>query len=143
MDIMAGICLLIQSVWDIRTKKIPLWISLCFGGCSFLYSIGCHRDWLGFLFALVPGVVCFVLGYWTREAIGYGDAMLLCALGMLYSLEEILFICVAAVMLAGVAGLILLIVFQKNGKYQIPFVPFLWMGWLVLFAANGMGGVVS
>lgn len=143
MDIVTGIYLLIQSVWDIRTKKIPLWISLCFGSCSLLYSICCNRECLEFILALIPGGICFLLGYWTREAIGYGDAILLCALGMLYSLEELLSICVIAVMLAGVAGLVLLVVFRKNGKYEIPFVPFLWIGWLILFVTGVTGGIVS
>ena len=123
MKIMAGVCLLIQSIWDIRTKRIPLWISLCFGGCSFFYSICCKRTWMEFLMAFIPGAVCLVMGYCTRQAIGYGDAILLCSLGMLYSLQEILFICMTAVTLAGIVGLVLLVVFRKSGKYEIPFAP--------------------
>lgn len=143
MKIMAGICLLIQSIWDIRTKEIPLWISMCFGGCSFFYSICCHRNWMELALALIPGVICFVLGYCTKEAIGYGDAIILCALGMLYSLEEMLIICVIAVILAGVIGLIMLVVFHKNGKYEIPFVPFMFLGWMSLFFGEMAGGIVS
>ena len=83
--------------------------------------------------AFIPGAVCLVMGYCTRQAIGYGDAILLCSLGMLYSLQEILFICMTAVTLAGIVGLVLLVVFRKSGKYEIPFVPFLLAGWMVLF----------
>lgn len=140
MKIIAGIYLLIQSIWDIRTKKIPLWVTFCFGGCSLLYSACCNREGIEYLYACMPGFICFLLGYCTKEAIGYGDAGLLCALGMLYSLEDIGFICMIAVVLAGVVGLILLIVFQKNGKYELPFVPFLLIGWLVLFIGEVIGG---
>lgn len=143
MKIMAGICLLIQSIWDIRAKKISLWISLCFGGCSLVYSIYCGRNWMEFVIALVPGVICFVIGYCTKESIGYGDAILLCALGMLYTFEEVLLICMTALILAGMVGLILLVVFRKNGKYEIPFVPFLLAGWIILFIGNLSGGIGS
>lgn len=139
MKIMAGICLLIQSIWDIRTKEIPLWVSLCFGGCSFVYSVCCGRTWVEFLLALLPGLICFILGYCTRQAIGYGDAILLCSLGMLYSLHELIFICMTAVILGGITGLILLVVLKKNGRYEIPFVPFLFVGWICLFIENVSG----
>ena len=95
-----------------------------------------------YIYAFIPGLICFLLGYWTKESIGYGDAGLLCALGMLYSFENIVFICMTAVVLAGITGLILLVVFHKNGKYEIPFVPFLWMGWLFLLVGEGSGRIL-
>ena len=139
MYIMAGICLLIQGLWDVRTKEIPMWISICFGGCSFLYSICMQRSWTSILLALVPGVVCLMLGCVTRQAIGYGDGILITALGMLYSIEELLEICMVAMLFACAAGLILLIVFKKEGNYEIPFVPFLFMGWMMVYIIHWAG----
>jgi len=131
MELMAGVCLCIQGVWDIRTKEIPLWISLGFGSCSFLYSICCQREWSSFLFACLPGVVCLFLGFCTRQAIGYGDGILLCSLAMLYSLEDMMKIILIAVSFAGMTGFILLLFFQKNRKYEIAFIPFLFLGWIL------------
>lgn len=143
MDIMAGVCLLIQGVWDIRTKEIPLWVSLGLGGCSFLYSVCNQREWLCICFSLIPGMICLMLGYCTRQAVGYGDGILLCALGMLYPMEELLTICLVAIVFAGFVGLVLLVVFRKNGNYEIPFVPFLFLGWLFLYVGSLAGGVSS
>lgn len=142
MSLMAGICLLIQGVWDIRTKEIPTWVSLGLGVCSFLYSICNQRDWIGMGFALLPGVVCLLLGYVTRQAVGYGDGILLCALGMLYSVEEVINICIIASFIAGITALILLAVLKKDGSYPIPFVPFLFFGWLFQYMA-ALGGVLA
>lgn len=142
MDTMAGICLLIQGIWDIRKKEIPLWISVGLGSCSLLYSLCCQRDWLSLCLALIPGVICLLLGYCTRQAIGYGDGILLCSLGMLYSLEEVISIFAVASLFAGVVGLFLLVVFQKSRRYEVPFVPFLFAGWLVFHAADMVKGVI-
>lgn len=142
MSIMAGICLLIQGIWDIRTKEIPMWISLCFGGCSFLYSVCNQRDWMCIGLALIPGVICLLLGYVTRQAVGYGDGILLCALGMLYSVEELVHMCMIAIFAAGMVGLVLLVVFKKKGSYEIPFVPFLFIGWLFQYVVNRMGELI-
>ncbi len=143
MELMAGVCLFMQSIWDIRTKKIPLWISLGLGGCSFFYSLCCQRECLCFLLALLPGVCCLILSFCTRESIGYGDGILLCSLAMLYSLEEMTVLILIAVFLAGIIGVVLLTVFHKNGKYGLPFVPFLFLGWLLshgLTMAEGVFG---
>lgn len=142
MNIMTGICLLIQGIWDIRTKEIPMWISLCLGGCSFLYSVCNEREWMSIGLALIPGVVCLILGYVTRQAVGYGDGILICALGMFYSVEELLAICMIAIFFAGIVGLVLLVAFKKKGSYEIPFVPFLFAGWFVQYVINQVGGQI-
>ncbi len=131
MDIMAGVCLLIQGIWDVRTKEIPLWVSLCLGGCSFLYSLCSDRELISIGLAMIPGLVCLIVGYCTRQAVGYGDGILLCAMGMLYSVEELLGICMIAATFGAIAGLILLVFFKKKGSYEMPFVPFLFIGWLL------------
>ena len=142
MDVMAGIYLFVQSILDIRNKAIPLWISLGFGGISFFYSLYVQRTWSSLIYATLSGVLCLLLGYCTKEAIGYGDGILLCALAALYSLEEIMNVVVIACSIAGVVGLILLVIFHKNGKYEIPFVPFLFLGWLFSRGLVIAGGIV-
>lgn len=130
MEVMAGVCLFIQSIWDIKRKEIPLWISLGLGGCSFFYSLCCQRAWSSFLLALIPGVLCLVVAFLTKQAIGYGDGILLCALAMLYPLEELVEFVFIAVFVAGMVGLMIIIVFRKNRTYEIAFVPFLFLAWL-------------
>lgn len=131
MELMAGVCLGIQSIWDIKTKEIPLWISFGFGSFSFFYSICCRREWSCFGLALLPGVLCLFLGFCTRQAIGYGDGILLCSLAMLYSLKVLIEMIIIAIFFAGIMGVILLIFFHKSGKYEIPFIPFLFLGWFL------------
>lgn len=125
---MVFIILLIHSVTDMKYKNvikeltvlgiiggILLWIQTIIGG-SFSYEQ---------LFALCPGSFCLFFGKITKESIGYGDGMILLMLGFFYSWEVICVIFMKASMFAVVVALLLLIVFQKNRNYEIPFVPFL------------------
>ena len=136
MNTMAGVCLLIQGVWDIRKKEIPTWISVAFGVCSFLYSLCCYRDWSCFCMALIPGMLCLFLGFCTKQAVGYGDGFLLCALAMLYTLQDLLCILMIAMFCAGIIALLLLVVFKKKSTFEIPFVPFLFIGWLCFYGVS-------
>lgn len=131
MDYVTGVFLLMEGIRDFSRKRISLWSCLVFGACSLGFSIITERAILEFIWAEIPGLLCLILSFCTREAIGYGDGILMCALGMLYDIEELLFILFVGSSFSGVVGLVLLVVFQKNGKQEIPFVPFLFIGWLI------------
>ncbi|MBE5888941.1 MAG: prepilin peptidase [Lachnospiraceae bacterium] len=123
--------LAIQSVWDWRYRQIPIAITLAGGVMGLLLSMMRERSLMDLCMGLVPGLVCLGLGWITREAIGYGDGFLLCAMGMYKSLEDIVGIIVLASSLAGILGMVLIILCKKKGKDQIPFVPFLLVGSVV------------
>ena len=42
---------------------------------------------------------------------------------------------------AGIVGFILLIMFRKSGKFEIPFVPFLFLAWIIIQVIHLAGGV--
>lgn len=126
-----GIILLIQSIWDLREKEIPTIVSVIGGVMGLCLSIATGRNGIEILCACIPGVFCFLCCKVTKGAVGYGDAILLTAMGMVYSLGELGVICCVAFGLASVVALGLLVIFRKKGNYEIPFVPFLAIGWAV------------
>jgi prepilin signal peptidase PulO-like enzyme (type II secretory pathway) len=67
----------------------------------------------------------------TGQKVGYGDGLLLLALGCYLVWEDMLLMCMAAVFCGGIWGLVLMIFFHKNKDYEIPFVPFLFLGDLI------------
>lgn len=117
--------LVIQSYWDIRYKEIPIIVTIIGGIVGVICSIVQQRVPIELLCATIPGLVSLVLGKVTRQAIGYGDGFLLCAMGMYVSCEVLLSILMNACILAGVVALALLVFRRKRGKDQLPFVPFL------------------
>lgn len=136
-----GMILLVQSIWDFREKEIPTIVSLVGGVVGLGLSVMAGRTGLELLYSCVPGGICFLCSRLTKGAVGYGDAILLTAMGMVYELEELVMICCIAFGFASGVALVLLVVFHKKGNYEIPFVPFLTIGWIVELCACGGGTV--
>lgn len=127
MQFLLLITLAVQSYWDMRYREIPFVVTAGAGGLGLVLSIIDGRSWPEILCALVPGIICLGIGRITREAIGYGDGLLLCAMGLCVSCEKVLSIGMTAFLVAGVVALLLLAFCRKRGKDQIPFVPFLFV----------------
>ena len=126
--------LLLLSVRDIREKKVNI-ILILPGVVLALYQM---PD--GFLQAAVPGflfsILLFVLSFLTKEAIGMGDAyaVLLCACYLpFYSL---FFIFVAGLFMAGVVGVIFILIRKGNRKTEIPYLPFLTFSYLIYLVSH-------
>jgi len=119
------IILTIQTYWDLRYKKLPLLISLVGVVIGVPILIFSQRELMDILLALLLGVIFLLIGKITREAIGYGDGILLIVMGLFYSAKQMWSICIMAFVFAGVVALVLLLIFRKKGNYEIPFVPFL------------------
>lgn len=130
-EIAVGVLLGVQSYWDLRYKAIPDVVSLAVGIIGLcLWNQG-EKNIAELWCALLPGMVCLFIGKVSKEAIGYGDGILLCILGIYYTVTELMELCLIAISTAGICGLVLLVFFQKRGQYELPFVPFLLLGWIV------------
>ena len=117
--------LIIQSIWDCKFQQIPIGVTILGGLAGGVWSILQGRTLESMFLGLIPGMVALCVGWVTREAIGYGDGFLLCAMGMYLPIERIIGILLSACVLAGVVGLILLVVKKGGLKMELPFVPFL------------------
>ena len=126
-----ALILLIQSVWDIKSKRLPIWIT----GVGALVGIllwflrGSYE--LSQFVAMIPGILCIVFAKVSKEAIGYGDGLLLSMMGIYLEFSVMLGVCLWAFILAGFLALFLLVMKKKKGKQEIPFVPFLFIGFLL------------
>ena len=128
------IIMLIHSITDIKYKKVRFevtFVGLIIGLLFIILDI-----WKGILpyekvGGILFGIGCLILGKITNEAIGYGDGMILCMLGLFYHTEQIFIVIFWASLFAVIMALLFIIIFQKNCKYEIPFVPFLALGMLM------------
>ena len=124
-EIVLGIWLGVQGVIDWRYKEIPFWFSLLGGVVGVCFCVIEERRYTDVILACIPGVLVLIIAKLTKEIIGYGDGIVLLAMGFYLSLEALISVWMLAFMIAGMAALILLIVFRKNGNYRIAFLPFL------------------
>lgn len=121
------------NTWlDIRKRQVSVLVvllSLCIGICEQICET--RIDIAAIICRSIPGLLCFVAAYITKEEIGYGDAWIILALGMEMQWNEFWITCVFAFGLAGLAAITLLFLFRKGRKYEMPFVPYLWMGYII------------
>ena len=126
-----GILLGIQSLWDIRYREIPNKVSILGILIGILFCVSTKRSIVEIGIAFIPAGLCYICSRLSKEAIGLGDVIILFVMSFYYSIEKLISICMLAFGIAGVIALLLFVVFHKKGNYQIPFVPFLWIGWMI------------
>lgn len=139
-----------NSLLDIKKREISVWgIAMCVC-CGLLYRVLSQIRLLDtdavwnsirqifftegrdLVMALLPGIVCLLVAWATREAIGYGDGLLLLGCGCILREDVMLLVCMTAWLLACAGGLMLWIVFHKDKSYPIPFAPFLLCSYILV-----------
>lgn len=123
--------LAINSILDLRRKRISLLVTIFYGLLGVGYQIATDKIGGWMVVSLLPGLLALFLAKLTKEKIGYGDGFILLALGCYLNIEEMVLVSMVAVCFAGILALILLVFFHKNRDYAIPFVPFLLCGYVL------------
>lgn len=119
------------SVYDIKTKRIPVMAALIFGIIVLAYGISKKAEILELAAGTVPGLTLLLLAYVTKESIGFGDGLVLCMIGLFCGLEETLVVFSVALMSAAFLAMILLVMRRVKRKTELPFLPCLCLGYLV------------
>lgn len=139
--LVVGAWLGILSYWDFKYKQIPLWYSLIGALVGAVFLLFERTDGMGFILSLLPGVIALVMAWITREAIGYGDGVVMLVLGLYLTFSQIVFLVMAAILFAGTVALLLLVIRKKSGKYRMAFVPFLAVAYgFLLWMEGGLLG---
>lgn len=130
------VLLAIGSIYDWKYLGLPVWLLLAgiMGGIlGALYSLfGEDASVISVGMAFLPGVIALILSYITREQIGYGDGLLLFAMGGCLGLRQVVMI-VGIALGASFVVSVALVLLRKAGRNQkLPFVPFLLVGGLMV-----------
>lgn len=127
-----GMMLLVCGLQDIKMKKFYSWIALLggilIGIClPFSSSITITDRLLGSLVGL--GVI--VISLITRGKIGMGDGVVLCITGINLGFWNNLELFLIALSLSAIISIILLATKRANRKKEIPFVPFIFIAFVI------------
>lgn len=133
MNITMGLMLLICGVQDALKKKIYIWI-IALGailmGIVLLFSSSVPIvERIG---GIAIGVCVIVISKITGGKIGMGDGILLCITGMGLGFWGNLELFGIALFFAAVVSILLLVFRLADRKKSIPFVPFLFFGYVFL-----------
>lgn len=81
---------------------------------------------------VMVGVVVLVFAYFSKEAIGAADGVIILVCGAAFGLLETVSFTFFAAFYAGVFAIVLLLTKRVGKKSRIPFLPFLLFGYLTL-----------
>lgn len=142
--IFLGICTGMDIKWKYIHKRIVfLYLMLVLSGHLYTGSqmlLGADTDGAVKLLikmgaGMLPGGFFFLVSWGSRQELGYGDSVIITVCGISLGAQRCLWIVFTALLWAALYGAVLFI-FKKYGrKKEIPFVPFLLLGYVI----QGMG----
>lgn len=91
-------------------------------------------SWQSRIGGAMMGVVLLVFAYFSREAIGIADGVIILVSGVAFGLYETVVLCFMAALYAGAVSGVLLLVKKAGRKTRIPFLPFLLLGYVTMRA---------
>ena len=126
MKVLEFLFLAIGTFFDIRERELPVLFFVCFGilaivSCFFSESQSVENVLQG----VCAGSLFVLIGWITKEAIGYGVGMGLIILGIFEGWPGMIPVVVGAFLLSGVYGLWKLFNCGDSRMEEIPFYPFL------------------
>lgn len=120
------IFLLICAMWDLRVKRIPIYLIWSGAAGTIIFNIFFYKGNLfNTLGGIIIGGICLFISKVTEEALGYGDSFVICLLGSYSGFFKTLWTVTLAFTLVGLFSLIFLIRKGDCRKKTIPFIPFL------------------
>lgn len=128
---MMGICLLFCSLCDWKKGGVRTWLLLGMTVATLGYVIGCSGESIrSILFGGLLGGVFLLVSFCSKEEFGYADSWMLSILGLFLGGKKVLLLAVLAFFAAGLWALCGMIFRHWNRKKTIPFIPFLFLGYM-------------
>lgn len=122
------------SYTDMKTKYIKIAptiiVSILLFIIHIIYSLQSECIIIYLLLPFIPGLTMLTLSFLTKEALGYGDSILLILCSIAVGMLNGFFIIILAFLFSSIFSIILLIC-GKSRKTTIPFVPFILTAFLL------------
>ena len=113
-----------------KTKMLPVCL-LVMGGLGVSISHIIQREnWWIYVMGILLGAAFLLVSKVTKEGLGYGDSILILLLGAFVGLWQVLLVLVIAFASAAIFSSVVLVLKKMSRKKQIPFVPFLLLGYI-------------
>ncbi len=144
MEAIGLICFYGLATWDdVRSKKVRVIEIIIFGivGLIIDFSIRPY-SFLSILGGVMVGLMVYLFSVLTKEKIGKGDALVVMVTGLYLGFQNTLLLVWLSTVLAAVIGSIIIRKNNVNTDFEIPFVPFLLMGYLIIYFISCIGGMV-
>lgn len=131
VEVFLFIFLAVCAVFDGLQKQIPLaavWLGILTAICLRTAGMMGEVDLPAAALSLLPGAVFFLIGFITKEKVGYGDGWVLLMIGLFLDFSRCFFILLTGLLIESAVALILLAFRKIKRDKEIPFCPFLLLG---------------
>lgn len=126
------------SIFDIRSRRLPVCLLAAGAGTAALYQIITEAvPGILSMAGAAVGIVFLAVSKVTEEAFGYGDSLLILVLGIYLGFWNLLCLLVVSFTLAAGFAMIVLTIRHFKRKTVFPFVPFLSVGYFVMILFGG------
>lgn len=128
------------SIEDIRSQRISMSLLGIGIPIGIMFQVYYHKLSIWSLLAGVGiGLLIMLISFITGEKIGMGDGAVLAVTGLLLGGKRTFTLFVIA---SGLSGMTALFIFlkRKNGKQEIPFIPFLFLASLMVLYFDSFSG---
>ena len=133
IEIIIAMVLLVLSVMDIICKRIPLLVIVGLIVMAMVSSLILQPvDGVLIVAGATVGIVFFLISKVTREKLGYGDSLILLALGILLGFWEVMILILIAFLASACFGIIMVCWKKKNKNTSFPFVPFIALSYVLV-----------
>lgn len=131
-----GLYLAMGSIYDKKSLVLPGWFlgmgGLC-GAVCLIHRLLCGDIlWQQWITACLPGILWIIMAFFTKEQMGYGDGVVLLVVGSLSDIEITLRLLMLGLGVSCIYGICLLVTKRGSRHTAFPFVPMLFLAYLVL-----------
>ena len=128
---------------DLKTKQVRVIEIIIFGVLGILINIVYRPHTLISVAGGVGiGLLTIIFSYLSKEKIGMGDAYIITVTGLYLGFIDTAVLLWFSSALAGITGIILIRKYD-NPKLELPFVPFLLLGYMIMYLIHIVGGVIQ
>ncbi len=127
---------------DIRTKRVRTIEIIVFAIIGVLIDIILKPYTLkSVLGAVAVGLFIYFVSVISREKIGKGDALITMVSGLYLGFLNLLILLWLSSILAAAFGGIYILKNKKKMDYELPFIPFMLVAYLIMYAISMLGGL--
>ena len=121
------------SLSDIKNRNLhTFWMKIFFIEGFLMQIFTWGGNFRNLILPLLPGIGLFFLSKLTKGSIGEGDGILVFISGLFLDVQEIWQVICAAVFTSAIFAMFLFFIAKKQIQYEMPFVPFLLVGYVLL-----------
>ncbi len=121
-QITLAVFLILNAARDLIHRKILLKSIPVFSLLGFLLI---REKPVNLFLSILPGIFLLLLGKITKQAIGYGDGLVVLVVGIYLGLTETVYVVIAALFLSSFWGAFHMLRNKTNRKSELPWIPFL------------------